>query len=100
MTIWNDYVKEYAAKKGIAYMVAASDPKCKSAYEKSKKTLSSAASSGKTKTVVDKLKKKKEVDEKIKNPKVLKEPKESKIPKIPKKKLTEKLKGELFSDII
>lgn len=100
MTIWTDFVKEYAAKKKVHYMVASSDPKCREAYKKSKNVVNSTVSSGKTKSVVDKLKKKKDVDEKIKNPKVLKEPKEPKVPKIPKKKLTEKLKGELFSDII
>ncbi len=91
MTIWNDYVKEYAAKKGLAYMVAASDPKCKSTYEKSK----------------DKIVKKpilKEPKEKVeKLPKTPKNsPKVPKVPKVPKisKESTKQLKGKLFSDII
>jgi hypothetical protein len=88
MTIWNDYVKEYAAKKGIAYMVAASDPKCKSAYEKSKeKTLKKPI-----------LKEPKEKVEKLpKTPK--NSPKVPKVAKIPKES-TKQLKGKLFSDII
>jgi len=87
MTIWNDYVKEYAAKKGVGYMVAASDPKCKASYEKSKVL---------KKEPVLKIPK-----EKV--PKVAKAPKVEKIPKvakIPKEKSTKQLKGKLFSDII
>lgn len=98
MTTWTDFVKEYALKKKVHYMVASTDAKCREAYKKSKEGKQPVKKVKEPKVTNEpKIPKESKVKE-SKVPKEPKKPKEVKKVKEPRSSLTDLLKGKL-SDV-